>query len=70
MNEYIAEMFVGLELLKYSEPNLKPYLFYWQGEAEVSMDENGKAVKSQAEVDYIINCGDLIPLRIGKFFIL
>lgn len=61
----IAEMFVGLELLKYSEPNLKPYLFYWQGEAEVSMDENGKVVKSQAEVDYIINCGDLIlPIEV------
>lgn len=65
----VAEMFVGLELLKYSEPNLRPYLFYWQGEAEVSVDENGRTVKSQAEVDYIINSGNLvlpIEVKAGK----
>lgn len=61
----IAEMFVGLELLKYDEPNIKPYLFYWQGEGESEIDENGRKIKSQAEVDYIINCGNaVIPLEV------
>ena len=61
----VAEMFVGLELLKYSEPNLKPYLFYWQGDAEASVDENGRVVKSQAEVDYIINSGNtVLPIEV------
>ena len=40
----LAEMFVGLELIKYSNPYEKAELFYWQREEK----------NSQAEVDYVI----------------
>lgn len=40
----VAEMFAGLELLRYREPNLRYELFYWSREAK----------NSQAEVDYVV----------------
>ena len=40
----VAEMFAGLELLRYREPNLRHELFYWSREAK----------NSQAEVDYVV----------------
>ena len=40
----LAEMFVGLELIKYSNPYEKAELFYWQREEK----------NTQAEVDYVI----------------
>lgn len=51
----LAEMFVGLELLKYDNPYEWQRLYYWQREEP----------KSQAEVDYvIIRHGDIIPLEV------
>jgi predicted AAA+ superfamily ATPase len=51
----LAEMFVGLELMKYSNPYEKADLFYWQREEK----------NTQAEVDYIIvNKGKLIPVEV------
>jgi predicted AAA+ superfamily ATPase len=51
----IAELFVGLEMLKAMSTNTRSQLYYWQRE------KNG----SQAEVDYIIQKGDkIIPIEV------
>jgi len=51
----LAEMFVGLELTKYSSPYEKSELFYWQRE-----DKN-----TQAEVDFVIVInGKIIPVEV------
>jgi uncharacterized protein len=51
----LAEMFVGLELIKYSNPYEKAELFYWQREEK----------NSQAEVDYvIIRNGIPVPVEV------
>ncbi len=51
----VAEMFTGLELLKYRSPFLRSELYYWHREAK----------NSNAEVDYIIaeNAG-IIPIEV------
>ena len=51
----IAEVFVGLELLKYKSPYEKAFLFYWHREAK----------SSNAEIDYLIAIHDLIcPIEV------
>lgn len=51
----IAELFVGLELLKYSNCYQKTALHYWQREAK----------NSQAEVDYVLQVQEqIIPLEV------
>jgi predicted AAA+ superfamily ATPase len=51
----IAELFVGLELIKHSTPYQKADLFYWQREA----------TNSQAEVDYVIQKQhQIIPIEV------
>jgi predicted AAA+ superfamily ATPase len=51
----VAEMFVGLELLKSEPPNKRLTLFYWHREAK----------SSNAEVDYlIVRNGKIIPLEV------
>lgn len=51
----IAEMFVGLELLKYQNPFQKHRLFYWQREAK----------SANAEVDYIIQKHEtILPVEV------
>ena len=51
----IAELFVGLEMLKAMPTNTRSQLYYWQRE------KNG----SQAEVDYLIQRGDkIIPIEV------
>jgi len=51
----LAEMFVGLELIKYSDYYSKSELFYWQREEK----------KAQAEIDYImIRNGKLTPVEV------
>ena len=57
----IAELFVGLEMLKAMPTNTRSQLYYWQRE------KNG----SQAEVDYLIQKGNKIrQLRIILHLIL
>lgn len=51
----IAELFAGLEMLKYSNPFVPPDLFYWHKETP----------GSNAEVDYVIQrLTDIIPLEV------
>ncbi len=51
----IAELFVGLELIKHSSPYQKADLFYWQREA----------TNSQAEVDFVIQKQhQIIPIEV------
>jgi uncharacterized protein len=51
----MAEMFVGLELIKYSSPYQKNALYYWHREAR----------NSNAEVDYVIAKGNsILPLEV------
>lgn len=51
----IAELFVGLEMLKYSNPFVPPDLYYWHKETP----------GSNAEVDYVIQrLTDIIPLEV------
>jgi predicted AAA+ superfamily ATPase len=51
----IAELFVGLEMLKATPTNTRSQLYYWQRE------KNG----SQAEIDYLIQKGDrIIPIEV------
>ena len=51
----IAELFVGLELIKNTNCHEKPSLYYWQREAK----------NSQAEVDYVIQQQEtIIPLEV------
>jgi predicted AAA+ superfamily ATPase len=51
----IAELFAGLELLKAAPCNYPEQLYYWQRE------QRG----SQAEIDYVVQCGaDIIPIEI------
>ncbi|MBI4223507.1 MAG: AAA family ATPase, partial [Deltaproteobacteria bacterium] len=51
----LAELFVGLELLAYHDPGIRPDLFYWHREARAST----------AEVDYVIQKGDKIcPIEV------
>jgi len=52
---YIVEAFVGQEILVYSDPFLKPSLFYWHRESR----------SSNAEIDYVINQEQaIIPLEV------
>jgi len=52
---FIAEQFVGLELIKNSSPYTPESLYFWTREKE----------KSQAEVDYIIqHKGKIIPIEV------
>jgi predicted AAA+ superfamily ATPase len=51
----IAEQFAGLELIKNSSPYTPENLYFWTREKE----------KSQAEVDYLIQCkGKIIPIEV------
>ncbi len=51
----LAEMFVGLELAKYSSPYKRSELYYWQREDKYT----------QAEVDYVIvSNGKIIPVEV------
>jgi predicted AAA+ superfamily ATPase len=51
----IAELYVGLELIKAQPDNQAPSLHYWQREKK----------GSQAEVDYVIELGDkIIPIEV------
>lgn len=51
----ISEVFVGLELLKYSSPYVRAYLYYWHREAK----------SSNAEVDYIMAVNNKIcPIEV------
>ena len=51
----IAEQFAGLELIKNSSPYIPENLYFWTREKE----------KSQAEVDYLIQCnGKIIPIEV------
>lgn len=51
----LAEQFVGQELLAYAEPYSAGQLYYWEREAK----------GSSAEVDYVINVGEVIlPLEV------
>jgi uncharacterized protein len=51
----IAELFVGLEILKNEPNNIKNDLYYWQRESK----------NSQAEVDYVIQKQyDIIPIEV------
>jgi len=51
----IAEQFAGLELLKNSSPYTPEHLYFWTREKE----------KSQAEVDYLIQCNNkIIPVEV------
>jgi predicted AAA+ superfamily ATPase len=51
----IAELFVGLELIKNTSCYEKTDLYYWQREAK----------NSQAEIDYIIQQGEeIIPIEV------
>ena len=51
----IAEQFAGLELLKNSSPYMIDNLYFWTKESE----------KSQAEVDYVIQCNEkIIPIEV------
>lgn len=51
----IAELSVGIELIKNQDPYNKQYLYYWQREAK----------NSQAEVDYVLQLGSkIIPIEV------
>ncbi len=51
----LAELFAGLELIKYCDPRSRPQLFYWHREKRGSM----------AEVDYLVQRSDkIIPIEI------
>ncbi|MCC8117468.1 MAG: ATP-binding protein [Bacteroidales bacterium] len=51
----LSEMHAGLEMIKYSDPLLRPELFYWQ-----RVDK-----KSNAEVDYVSNRGAIVlPIEV------
>lgn len=51
----IAELCVGIELIKNQDPYNKQYLYYWQREAK----------NSQAEVDYVLQLGSkIIPIEV------
>lgn len=51
----LAEVFTGLELVKYSSPFLPPAMFYWQ-----RLDKG-----TQAEVDYVIEQRqDIVPIEV------
>ena len=51
----MAEVFVGMEIIRNSPPHLHPQLFYWHREAK----------SSNAEVDYVIQKGEnIIPIEV------
>jgi predicted AAA+ superfamily ATPase len=51
----IAELFVGLELLKAGSPYMQTQLYFWQREAR----------NSNAEVDYIVQIGqEIVPVEV------
>jgi predicted AAA+ superfamily ATPase len=51
----LAEQIVGQSLLAYSDPFIKPHLFFWARDAK----------SSSAEIDFVINIGaDIIPLEV------
>ncbi len=51
----IAEIFAGLEMIKYEIPEIRPQLYYWHREKR----------GSSAEVDYLIEYkGDIVPIEV------
>jgi len=51
----LAELFVGLEILKSAPSNYPTQLYYWQREKQ----------GSSAEVDYIVQCNaDIVPVEV------
>jgi predicted AAA+ superfamily ATPase len=51
----VAEIFAGLEMIKYDLPENRPQLYYWHREKR----------GSNAEVDYLFNVnGDIIPVEV------
>jgi predicted AAA+ superfamily ATPase len=51
----LAELFVGLELLKSAPSNLPTQLYYWRREKQ----------GSSAEVDYVVQCNsDIVPIEV------
>lgn len=51
----LTEMIAGLEMLKYKTPNLRHELYYWRRNER----------NSQAEVDYVTNCGgQILPIEV------
>ena len=51
----MAELVVGLELLRYQSPNIRNELFYWVRQAK----------NSQAEIDYLINYNQsVLPIEV------
>ena len=51
----MAELVVGLELLRYQSPNIRNELFYWVRQAK----------NSQAEIDYVINYNQsVLPIEV------
>ncbi|MBI5300168.1 MAG: AAA family ATPase, partial [Deltaproteobacteria bacterium] len=51
----LAELFVGLELMAYHDPGIRPQLFYWHREARAS----------NAEIDYVIQRGhEILPIEV------
>jgi len=61
----LAEMSVGLEMIKYNRPTMPPYLFYWHGKAASEVDESGHVVKLQAELDYVAEIdGGVVPVEV------
>ena len=54
-NGAVAEQFVGQELIAYSEPEIKPNIYYWAREAK----------SSNAEIDYLVQKNaNIIPIEI------
>lgn len=52
---HLAELFVGLELLAYHAPSIRPQLYYWHREARAS----------NAEVDYVLQRGaEILPIEV------
>ena len=52
---YLAEQFVGQELLAYDNPFMKSQLYYWDREKKGAM----------AEVDYVIQLGtQILPIEV------
>jgi hypothetical protein len=52
---HLAEIFTGLELIRYHSSSLPPQLYYWHRESK----------GSNAEVDYIVNVGEkILPIEV------
>jgi len=60
----LAEIFVGLELLKASSCYTRQELFCWQRSAN-SDSSNGTGVRGNAQIDFVIQKGsDIIPIEV------